>query len=137
MNGSRRGGPDWGLGRVGSCARTLERGGVLGEAGGVGDPGSAGVRWLRRRRPRGRAVVGWGRRRCLCRRHGAASSSSSSPLPFFGLSISRRLSGWDGQGFSNGLFVFPFLELGRLDNPVIHTVLWDNSAISEYCNKKE
>ena len=63
-----------------SWAHTLEGGGVLGEAGRVRDPGGAGVRRLRRRRPRGRAVVGGGRRGCLCRRHGAASSSSPSPL---------------------------------------------------------
>lgn len=69
------------------CARTLERGGVLGEAGGVGDPGGAGVRRLRRRSPWRRAVVGRGRRRCLCRRHGAASSSSSSPLSLLGFRL--------------------------------------------------
>jgi hypothetical protein len=73
--GRREEGADWESGRVRSRARTLERGGVLGEAGGVGDPGGAGVRRLRRRHPWRRAVVGWGRRRCLCRRHGA-------PRPF-------------------------------------------------------
>lgn len=82
----RRGGQIGGLGRG---ARTLEGGGVLGEAVGVGYSGGARVRRLRRRRPRGRAVVvGWGRRCCcLCRRHGwvPRRPSSSSPLLGFGL----------------------------------------------------
>lgn len=114
--GRREEGTDWESGRVRSWAHTLERGGVLGEAGGVGDPGGAGVRRLRRRRPWRRAVVGWGRRRCLCRRHGAASSSSVRP-PFraFDWPSSFWMGRSDGQGFGNGLLIFRLLVLGQSD----------------------
>lgn len=55
--------------RLGRMHHTLEGGGVLGEAVGVGDPGGAGVRRGRRRRRR--RAVGGGRRGCLRRRHDA------------------------------------------------------------------